>query len=101
MESNPVTVATNMSDWGVCLTRLGKYIEAEAPLMEALRRLEAAHVRKSRALAEVLESLAQVAGHTNRPADAARWRARLASSQAATRRSATTPTTARTATSSP
>jgi non-specific serine/threonine protein kinase/serine/threonine-protein kinase len=94
MESSPVTVATNMSDWGICLTRLGRFDQAQAPLLEAHRRLEAARVRKSRALTEVLEALAQVADHTNRPADAQQWRSRLASLQATTtHRSATTAAT--------
>jgi tetratricopeptide (TPR) repeat protein len=73
-----LTVAVCMSRWGPCLVELGRYAEAEAPLREAYQRLGATEQAKGSLMATVIAGLVEVCEHTNRPEEAATWRARLA-----------------------
>jgi serine/threonine protein kinase/Tfp pilus assembly protein PilF len=75
---DPRTSAIVMSRWGPCLVEMGRYAEAEAPLLEAHRRLTATGQAQAPATAGVLDALAKLCAHTNRPDEAAQWRARLA-----------------------
>ena len=86
----PRQAALFMSHWGPCLATLGRYAEAEAPLREAMGRLEATQQTTGDHMGRVLRGLAEVCDHTNRPDEAARWRARSSTLEAATR-SATRP----------
>ncbi|HEY7089949.1 MAG TPA: serine/threonine-protein kinase [Tepidisphaeraceae bacterium] len=88
-EIDPARVAICMSRWGPCLADLGRYQEAEAPLLEAYQRLQATGQGKGSVIAGVVESLATVCDHTNRPQEAAKYRTELGIIRAATR-----PTTA-------
>jgi len=85
LELSPRNAATNMSLWGICLCRLGKYEQADDSLREAYHRLDAAGMRKSDPMFDVLEAMAQVAEHTNRHDDATQWRDELAALKASTR----------------
>jgi hypothetical protein len=74
-----------MSHWGPCLAQLDRHAEAEAPLREALERLMSTEQTKGEHLRRVLTALADVCDHTNRPEEAAAWRARLNDLQPSTR----------------
>ena len=66
-----------MSNLGLCLVRLVRYEEAEAPLLEAYRRLRETNQLATDTGRHVTEALAEVCDHTGRSADAARWRSQL------------------------
>ena len=78
---DPRTVATIMSRWGPALVELGRYDAAEAPLLEAHRRLTTTDQTQTPAMATVLEALARVCERSNRPKEAAQWRERRAALQ--------------------
>ena len=72
------TAAIVMARWGPCLVVLGRYQEAEAPLLEAYRRLLATGQSHASAMVSVLDALADMCDKLNRPDEAAQWRARRA-----------------------
>jgi serine/threonine protein kinase/tetratricopeptide (TPR) repeat protein len=78
--------------YGVLLTKLGRFSEAEKPLLDAQNRLRAAGRRQGKAVDDVWDSLAKVYDATGRPQDAARLRSELATMKATTRAAATTQT---------
>jgi serine/threonine protein kinase len=82
--------AVCMSRWGPCLVSLKRYQEAEAPLREAYQRLVATNQANGPVMATVLKALAKVCEETNRPDEAAKYRAELKALAGA----ATRPTTA-------
>ena len=84
-QMNPRSVASNMSQWGICLAKLSRYEQAEAPLLEAYRRLDESGIRRSDAMLAVMTAMGDVCEHTNRPAEAAKWRADFRTLEAATR----------------
>ena len=63
------------------LVELGRYDAAEAPLLEAHRRLTTTDQTHTPAMATVLEALARVCERSNRPKEAAQWRKRRAALQ--------------------
>jgi serine/threonine protein kinase/Tfp pilus assembly protein PilF len=75
------TAAVVMSRWGPCLVELGRYAEAEAPLLEAHRRLTDTGQSQAPTMGSVLEALAETCDRTARPDEAAQWRARRAAMQ--------------------
>ena len=75
---DPRSSAIVMSRWGPCLVELGRYADAEAPLLEAYRRLTESGQAQAPAMAGVLDGLVKVYERTNRPDEAARWRQQLA-----------------------
>jgi hypothetical protein len=77
--------ARYLSLWGPCLVKLGRYAEAEPPLREARERLYSAGLAKDQRMLTVLSALAEVCDRTNRPEEAAQWRAKLRELEAATR----------------
>jgi tetratricopeptide (TPR) repeat protein len=88
-QMNPRNAAMNMARWGICLTKLGRYNQADAPLHEAYKRLDASGLRRGKAMFEVMAALADTAAHTNHSEDAAKWTADLAELRASTRVSTT------------
>jgi non-specific serine/threonine protein kinase/serine/threonine-protein kinase len=75
----PAAVAGRyMTPYGVNLGKRGRFSEAEAPLLEALKKLEEGRMTNTTYMRDVLGALVQVCEQTNRPDDAARWRAQLA-----------------------
>jgi non-specific serine/threonine protein kinase/serine/threonine-protein kinase len=74
----PSAVVRYTSPYGVRLARAGRYAEAEGPLLEARRRMEAANLTQTVNMREVLTSLAEVCQHTGREQEAARYRAEAA-----------------------
>jgi serine/threonine protein kinase/Tfp pilus assembly protein PilF len=89
LELSPRNAAVNMSFWGICLCRLGEYDQAVEPLREAYHRLDAAGMRKSDPMFNVLDAMAQVADHANRHDDAEKLRSELKALKASTRPSTT------------
>jgi non-specific serine/threonine protein kinase/serine/threonine-protein kinase len=81
---SPTNAARLMSGYGTCLTAMGRFADAEAPLLEAYGRLKRAELERHEKTREVVEALVEVCQHTNRPEEAARWRAELAQLRAAT-----------------
>ena len=80
----PGLAAQFVADYGTVLAQLGKYDLADPPLRDAHRRLTETgqpHHAKTRA---VLAALIDVCEHTDRPDEAARWRAELQAAQATT-----------------
>jgi serine/threonine protein kinase len=71
----PIQTAVLVARWGVCLVELKRFVDAEAPLLEAVKLLRGAGPDARPALRNVLNSLAKVCEHTNRPDDAQRYRA--------------------------
>ena len=67
--------AKYMMPYGMRLAKLGRYAEAEPPLREARKRLEAANLLESPAMGDVALALAVVCENTGRPDEGARWRA--------------------------
>jgi tetratricopeptide (TPR) repeat protein len=87
----PKQAALFMSHWGPSLATLGRYAAAEAPLNEALARLEATQQTGGEHMRRVLAALADVCDHTTRPDEAARWRSKLKAIDAPTRPATTVP----------
>jgi len=79
-----------MTPYGVNLAKRGKFTEAEAPLLEARRRLQEGKLVKTTYMRDVLGALCDVYEKMGRAGDAARYRAELSSILATTRSSATT-----------
>jgi tetratricopeptide (TPR) repeat protein len=77
---------------GPCLTKLGRFSDAEPPLREAYARLSETDQRNSAAMRLVVEALGDACANTGRADEADRWRAELAALRAATR-PATSPAT--------
>ena len=88
---DPRRAAAYVACYGPCLVKLGKYEQAEGPLREAYRRLEETG-RDDHALRLVVSGFIGMCDHTNRPEEAAKWRAELARLRAATQ-PASLPTT--------
>jgi hypothetical protein len=88
----PTQAAAFMGEWGVCLVRLGRYPEAEAPLLEAHRRLTETSQQTTTIMSRVLGSLQVVCEQTDRPDEAARWRGQR-ETLIATTRATSRPTT--------
>ena len=86
---SPAMAARYIARYGPCLVQLHRYQEAEQPLREAHRRLQQTAQQNDPLMREVVAALAEVCDHTNRPDEAAKWRAELALLRAATQ-----PTTA-------
>jgi tetratricopeptide (TPR) repeat protein len=82
-QNPPDIAAVYVSRYGPCLVKLGKYDQAEQPLREAERRLRQTGQANSREMRGVLAGLAEVCDQTDRPDEAARWRAELARIQPA------------------
>ena len=91
----PALAATLIGNYGPTLVRLGKFEQAEAPLLEAHRRLRETNQSANPRMRDVLTSLVTVCERTNRPDDASKWRAAL---DALPARPTTTPATAPTTT---
>jgi tetratricopeptide (TPR) repeat protein len=83
-EAGPKFAALHLSYYGPCLARMGRYLEAEQPLREAYQRLTSTGLATDPRTVVVLGALADVCDHTNRPEEAAEWRAKLKDLQAAT-----------------
>jgi tetratricopeptide (TPR) repeat protein len=81
----PGRKALYISGHGLCLVKLGRYSDAEQPLLDAYRQLNDTGQKEHPAYRAVVRSLAEVFSHTNRPDDAAKLRAELAKLEAATR----------------
>lgn len=64
-----------MSRWGPSLVKLGRHRDAEAPLLEAHRRLSAEGLEKTEPMLNVLAALVKVSEAAGRPEEAAKWRA--------------------------
>ena len=71
-------VAEAISHYGPCLVKLGRYSEAEQPLREAERRLRQTGQEQTENMQKVVWALAEVCNRTDRPDEAAQWRAELA-----------------------
>jgi tetratricopeptide (TPR) repeat protein len=69
--------ATLMGNYGPTLVRLGKYAEAEAPLLEAHRRLRATNQASHHRTRDVIASLVALYERTGRADKASKWRAEL------------------------
>jgi serine/threonine protein kinase len=82
---DPVNQAACMARWGPCLVKLGRYEEAEKPLLEARRRLAEAGMGRSGPMRDVLGALVNLCEKTNRPDEAEKWRAELAATGPASR----------------
>jgi serine/threonine protein kinase/tetratricopeptide (TPR) repeat protein len=81
----PANTATFMSHHGVCLARMGRHAEAEAPLREAHRRYVEIKQTATPRMREILAALAEVCEQTGRADEAARWRAELDKLRSSTR----------------
>ncbi|MGD2108118.1 MAG: serine/threonine-protein kinase [Phycisphaerae bacterium] len=68
-------IGTTRRDFGLCLTKLGKYEEAEEELLAAFDNLKAAN--HTSALAVTVNGLIELYENLNRPDEAERWRAEL------------------------
>jgi len=73
-----------IASYGVFLVRRSHYADAETPLRQAYVRLEQAHRQRHQRFRETAAALADVFDHTNRPDQAEKWRAQLATLRAAT-----------------
>jgi hypothetical protein len=80
----PAQAAVYIGRHGPCLVRLARYQDAEAPLLDAHRRLTETGQVRGPAMRDVLVGLAVVCEKTNRPEEAAQWRAELKTLQAST-----------------
>jgi tetratricopeptide (TPR) repeat protein len=82
---SPQNAALIMARYGLCLTQLGKYREANEPLIDVYKRLRSAGLEKHVRMHDVVAALAEVCAQTNRPDEASKWRSELARLDAATR----------------
>jgi hypothetical protein len=82
-----------MANYGPVLVRLKRYQDAEAPLLEAHRRLRETNQAGNPKMRSVLAALVALDEQTGRGNEADRWRAELKATSA--------PTTTRAATSAP
>ena len=73
--------------YGLCLTKLAKYEQADAPLRNAYQRLRDSSPQSDPVLQSVIAALADVCRHTGRPDEATRWESELAQRRASTRAS--------------
>ena len=81
---SPRHAAMTAVPYGVTLAKAGRYVEAEQPLLESRRMLEAAAMTESSKMRQVLEALAIVYDRTNRAEDASRVRSDIERRRAAT-----------------
>ncbi len=93
LQMEPLRRAIYSLTYGQCLARLRRFESAEAPLMTALNQLRQANLLTTSYARDVMIELAGVCDHTNRPTEAAKWRAELAALEASTRPSNTQPAT--------
>jgi hypothetical protein len=70
--------AITLARLGCCRARLQQFTQAEPVLVEAEKRLAETGQGGSEMMRAVYRALADVCDRTNRPQDAAAWRARLA-----------------------
>jgi eukaryotic-like serine/threonine-protein kinase len=75
---SPRIAAMTCVPYGVTLAKARQYEQAEPPLLEARRLLEAANMSGSSKMREVLTALADVCINTNRPEQAEQYRAQAA-----------------------
>jgi serine/threonine protein kinase/Tfp pilus assembly protein PilF len=75
---SPAMAARYMARYGPCLLELHRYEQAEKPLLEAHRRLQQTAQENNPLMQQTVAALAELCDHTNRAAEAARWRAELA-----------------------
>src|SRR4029079_3455818 len=73
--------------YGLCLTQLAKYEQADAPLRNAYQRLRDSSPQSDPVLQSVIAALADVCRHTGRPDEATGWESELAQRRASTRAS--------------
>jgi tetratricopeptide (TPR) repeat protein len=78
------TAARYRSGYGVCLAAMARYADAEAPLLESYSQLKATKQQRHEDMHNVVAGLAEVYQHTNRPEQAAQYRAELERLDAAT-----------------
>jgi tetratricopeptide (TPR) repeat protein len=78
-EVSPPAAALRVAYLGPCLVELKRYAEAERPLRDAYKRLDATDQRGSETMRRIVTALAAMCEHTNRPDEAKQWRAELAS----------------------
>jgi serine/threonine protein kinase/Tfp pilus assembly protein PilF len=71
--------------YGICLSKLGKYADAERVLLDGEIRLRQTEQERSSRMFDVLRSLADVCAKTNRPEEAMSFQAKLDALRAATR----------------
>jgi hypothetical protein len=75
-----------MSGYGICLAQhpRPRYAQCGELLLEAHGRLKAAGQEREERMRDVVAALAHVCDQTDRPAEAAKWRAELSVLRAAT-----------------
>jgi tetratricopeptide (TPR) repeat protein len=78
VQMSPRPAATCMARWGPCLTKLRRFAAAEAPLLEAQRRLQAAGLERDPQMQKVVAALVEVYVNTDRNETADAWRAQQA-----------------------
>jgi non-specific serine/threonine protein kinase/serine/threonine-protein kinase len=71
----PSRKARYAAGYGLCLVKLQRYVEAEQPLLESHLHFESANMPRDKRMRDVVRALADVAEHTGRSDEAARWRA--------------------------
>ena len=84
LKISPPAAARFMSGYGTFLAAMARYDEAEKPLLQAYKRLKQTEQDRHERMRDVVEALADVYDHTNRPEEAAQRRAELAKLRAAT-----------------
>jgi hypothetical protein len=77
-------IARYTAPYAVRLVKLGRYTEAEAPLLETKKHFAAAKISRGSRYRELLEALAETMDKTNRPDEAARYRDELSRIQPTT-----------------
>jgi tetratricopeptide (TPR) repeat protein len=73
----PQRKGTYSSAYGLLLVKMGKYSDAEQPLLRAYEHLQSASRNADPQTREVIEGLIHLLDQTNRPREAAEWRSRL------------------------
>jgi eukaryotic-like serine/threonine-protein kinase len=73
----PPVAAPLMSGYGPCLVKLAKYADADQPLREAHRRWNELNQPTNPRMRDIVSGLVEVCERTNRPQEAAQWRAEL------------------------
>ena len=80
---SPIAAAECAAHYGPCLVKLSRYAEAEQPTLEAEHRLRETGQLNGENARMVCAALVELYDQTNRPDEAARWRARLGELKAA------------------
>jgi tetratricopeptide (TPR) repeat protein len=83
-QAAPKERAVYLVGHGYCLTALGKYAEADAPLRDAYEQLVATGQSRTPPMRVVLESLVKVCAETGRAEESRKWQAELDRFRAAT-----------------